>query len=42
VARVDKSAPKKVSFGVRKTGRAKKKLGPKEKLGYKKYNRQGR
>lgn len=42
MARVDKSGPKKVKFGVRKTGVAKKKLGPKEKLGYKKYNRQGR
>lgn len=42
MARVDKGTTKKSSFGVRKTGKAKKKLGPKEKLGYKKYNRQGR
>lgn len=42
MARVDKGAPKKVSFGVRKSGRAKKSYGPKQKTNHKKYNRQGR
>ena len=41
MAKEKKLASAKVSFGVRRSGKAKKKRGPKEKL-VKKYNRQGR